>query len=58
MFHKASLKLGLEQAVLRGQSAPGAPADKDAVDLLLKRGAYDLLRCACFPPPFVCVCTV
>eukprot|EP00698_Gefionella_okellyi_P020055 TRINITY_DN6248_c0_g1_i1.p1 TRINITY_DN6248_c0_g1~~TRINITY_DN6248_c0_g1_i1.p1 ORF type:complete len:1850 (-),score=436.56 TRINITY_DN6248_c0_g1_i1:95-5080(-) len=48
MFERASLKLGLDQAVLGSkqlQESDDVPQmDKAAIDNLLKRGAYDLLK--------------
>ncbi|OQR85660.1 chromodomain protein [Achlya hypogyna] len=47
MFHQASMKLGLDQAVLGGIRSKGnevAPTSKEDVENLLKFGAYEMLK--------------
>jgi len=53
MFHRSSLKLGLEQAVLKGMERDGGDSSgkagapklsKEDIDNLLRHGAYDVFR--------------
>ncbi|RHZ11678.1 hypothetical protein DYB37_004295, partial [Aphanomyces astaci] len=49
MFHQASMKLGLDQAVLGGirqvqSAAKGGPPSKEEIESLLKYGAYEMFK--------------
>ncbi|KAK2964236.1 putative Chromodomain-helicase-DNA-binding protein [Blattamonas nauphoetae] len=44
MFGQASLKLGLDRAVMSGVRSSAPQMDKETIDLLLKKGAYSALK--------------